>query len=125
MSHFLQVKTQINDLGALHDAADELGLGFQEHTAVRGYYGTGDQCDVVLKLKGPYDVGFNKQEDGTYQMVCDWWSGHVEKEIGKNGGKLLQSYAYHKIAREAGQHGYTCQNTMEKDGKLKVKISGF
>jgi hypothetical protein len=121
----MKVQTQINDLGALHDAANELGLGFQEHAGVRGYYGLGDQCDVVLKLKGPYDVGFTKQADGTYQMTCDWWSGHVEKEIGSKGGKLLQSYAYHKIAREAGQRGYSVQKSMEKDGKMRVRIIGF
>lgn len=125
MSHFMKVKTHVNDLVALKDAAKDLGLGFAEHAGARGYGCQVSQCDAVVKLKGPYDVGFNKQQDGNFEMTCDWWQGHVEKEIGKNGGSLMQAYAYNKVAREAGKRGYTTQKTMEKDGKLRVTVGGF
>jgi hypothetical protein len=125
MSHFVKVQTQINDLAALKMAAVEMGFKVEENASIRGYYGLGQTCELVVKLKGRYDVGFNKQEDGTYGMVCDWFAGYVEEEIGKNGGQLLQGYTYQKVAKEAGQRGYTVQKSMEKDGKMKIRVGGF
>jgi hypothetical protein len=124
MSHYSSVKTQINDLGALAAAAKEMGFGFLENARPRGY-STGVQCDAVIKLPGSYDVGFQKQEDGSYNMVCDWYTGAVEKAIGQNGGLLMQNYAYQKISCEAGARGYTVQRRLEQDGKMRVQIGGF
>jgi hypothetical protein len=124
MSHYSSVKTQINDLGALAAAAKEMGFGFLENARPRGY-STGAVCDVVVKLKGKYDVGFVKQADGTYAMTCDWYMGYVQKEIGENGGLFMQNYAYQKISREAGARGYSVQRNLEKDGKIKMRIVGL
>jgi hypothetical protein len=55
-----------------------------ENATPRMYYNNQHgKCDFVLKLAdSPYDVGFDKQADGSYVPVYDSWGGHIQKAIG-------------------------------------------
>lgn len=124
MSHFTTVKTQIKDVEALRLAVQELGFELLENAVARGYGGQTTHGELVIKLPGPYDVALQKQADGTYAIVTDWWEGHVARHIGKNGGKLLQAYGYHKVAIEARKRGLSVHRQVQKDGSLRVTIQG-
>jgi len=84
MSHFTTIKTQIKDIDSLRSALQEMGLSLLQKTTARGYYENNVKGDYVIRLKGPYDIAVNKQKDGTFELTCDWWAGHVEKEVGQN-----------------------------------------
>lgn len=84
MSHFTSITTQIRDLTALADACKELGVKLDNGGVARGYATNTRTGDAVIKLKGPYDIALNWQEDGNYALTTDWWGGHVEKEVGTN-----------------------------------------
>jgi len=105
MSHFVTIKTQIKDIAALQDACAELGLPVLDNADARGFAGATHKGDHVIRLSGPFDIAVNRQPDGGYHLSCDWWDGHVEKEVGKNHGRLLQLYAAHKTTRERGAMG--------------------
>lgn len=125
MSHFVTIKTQIKDIAALRDACTELGLSVLENTDARGFAGATHQGDHVIRLKGPFDIAVNRQPDGDFHLSCDWWDGHVEQEVGKNYGRLLQLYAAHKTTREARRKGLTVQRTQRSDGSIKLTIGGL
>ena len=57
-------------------------------------------------------------------MSCDWFMGHVEKEVGKNYSKLLQLYAAHKAMREARKKGYSVIRKAQADGAIKLTLLG-
>ena len=124
MSHFTTIQTQIRDVAALRDACRELGVELLENTQARGYGTNQRQGDLVIRLKGPYDIAATKQPDGTYQLATDWWGGHVEKEVGTNYGKLLQLYGVYKAQAEARRKGYTTRRQTLKDGSIKLTIGG-
>jgi len=124
MSHFTTIQTQIRDVDALRNACREMGLELLEDTEARGYGSQRRQGDLVIRLKGPYDIASTKQQDGTYQLATDWWRGHVEKEVGKNYGRLLQLYGVHKAQAEARRKGYTTRRQTLKDGAIKLVIGG-
>ena len=124
MSHFTTVDTQIRDVDALQSACEELGLQMQENTTARGYGSQTRRGEYVIKLKGPYDIALNRQENGSYALECDWWGGHVEKEVGKNFGRILQLYGVHKASREARRKGYTVRRKQHADGAIKLVIGG-
>jgi len=124
MSHFATIQTQIRDMDALRDACAELGLTLLQNSEARGYSANRQHGDYVIKLKGPYDIALNKQPDGNYGLTTDWWDGHVEKEVGKDFGKLLQLYGVHKTLREARLKGYTVGRQALKDGAIKLTIGG-
>ena len=123
MSHFTTIKTQIKDIDALHSAIQEMGLSLLQKTTARGYYENNIKGDYVIRLKGPYDIAVNKQKDNTFALTCDWWDGHVEKEVGQNYGKLLQLYGVHKAIREAKRKGHLVQRRPQENGAIKLIIA--
>src|SRR6476646_12292961 len=124
MSHFTTIKTQIKDINALRSACQEMGLRLLQKTEARGYYENKIKGDYVIQLKGPYDIALNKQTDGSYGLTADLWQGHVEKEVGKNYGKLLQLYGVHKASIEARKRGLSVLRRQKEDGSIKLVLMG-
>ena len=124
MSHFTSIQTQIKDLDALQDACKELGVELDHNGVARGYATNTRTGDAVIRLKGPYDIALNRQEDGNYGLTTDWWNGHVEKEVGANFTKLIQLYGVHKAMREARKKGYLTSRKTLPNGAIKLTIGG-
>jgi len=124
MSHFATIETQVRDAAALRSACSELGLQVLENAVARGFGSNTVKGDLVIRLKGPYDVALNRQDDGSYGLTTDWWGGHVEAEVGKDYGRLLQLYAVHKAQIEARKKGLTCRRQALADGSVKLVIGG-
>ena len=124
MSHFATITTQIKDHTALREACRELGVEITQNAVARGYGSNSHKGEYVIRLKGPYDIAVNRQQDGTFGLTTDWWDGHVEKEVGANYGKLLQLYGVHKARIEAQRKGYTVRRQTLADGAIKLVIGG-
>ena len=92
MSHFTTIQTEIRDITALRKACDELGLELNERGEARGYGANRHTGEHVIRLKGPYDIAVNREDNGALGLTCDWWGGHVEREVGKSYGRILQLY---------------------------------
>jgi hypothetical protein len=123
MSHFTTIQTQIKDIEALRSACEELGFPVISNAEARGYNTNKTRGDFVIRLKGPYDIAVNKETNGAYGLTTDWWDGHVEKEVGKDFGTLLQLYAVHKVTRQARCKGHFVQRQPQKDGCIKLVIA--
>jgi hypothetical protein len=125
MSHFTTIKTQIKDIEALRKALEEMGLSIVSNAEARGFVSNTTTGDFVIRLKGPYDIALNKQPDGSYGLTTDWWDGHVEKEVGKDFGKLLQLYGVHKTILEAKKKGYTAVRKTQPNGSIKLTLNSL
>ncbi len=77
MSHWFSVKTKLNSVDAIKKAASQMGYMVVHNRKCRGYAGQETDCDLVLRLPGEYDIGFEKQEDGSYEIVADFWANHI------------------------------------------------
>ena len=124
MSHFTTIQTQIRDITALRDACHELGVQLIENAVARGYGSNNQKGEYVIRLKGPYDIAVNRQQDGTFGLTTDWYDDHVEKEVGTAYGRLLQLYGVHKARIEAQRKGYTVRRQTLADGAIKLTIGG-
>ena len=122
MSHFTEIQTEIRDIAALRDACVEMGLELLRHATARGYGSNRLQREYVIRLHGPYDVALHKNGDGHFTLTTDWWNGHVEKEVGKNFGRLLQMYGVHKATHEARRRGYRVHRKQLRNGSIKLSI---
>jgi hypothetical protein len=125
VSHFTTVQTQIRDVTALRNACQELGVELAENAEARGYGSNKRKGDLVIKLKGPYDIAGTLNADGSYELITDWWGKHVEREVGKGYGKLLQLYGVYKAQAEARRKGFTTRRQSLKDGSIKITIGGL
>lgn len=124
MSHFTTIETQIRDIEALKAACNELGLNVIQNSQARGYDNRTYQGEYVIKLHGPFDIALNRQANGSYQLITDWWNGHVEKQVGKKFNWLIQLYGVHKAAIEARRKGYSVSRYSLNNGAIKLVISG-
>ena len=124
MSHFTTIQTEVRDLNALQDACSEMDLTLCHAMHARGYGHTRRKAAHVIRLKGPYDIAVDPNPDGTYELATDWWGGHVEKEVGPNYGRLLQSYGVHKTLREARTRGLRATRRVEADGSILLTLEG-
>ena len=127
MSHFTTILTQIRDVDALEAACAELGVEMLLDTEARGFANSTRHGELVVRLKGPYDIAANRANpnDGTepYELSTDWWNGHVEREVGPNYGRLLQLYGVHKTMREAAKKHLRVTRRQETDGSIKLTLA--
>jgi len=127
MSHFTTILTQIRDVDALEAACAELGVELLRDTDARGFANSTRHGELVVRLKGPYDIAANRPNpnDGTepYELSTDWWNGHVEREVGPNYGRLLQLYGVHKTIREANKKRLRVTRHQETDGSIRLSLA--
>lgn len=117
MSHFTEIKTEINDIQALKKALNNMNLSLEHNVGCRHYYGNTIKENVV-RLPGPYDMAFEKDNMGNYGINADFYNGHVEKIIGEKGAILLSEYSIQKLYIEAKKMG--CKVYSSGINKLKV-----
>ena len=128
MSHFTKVQTKINDLVSLMKALDQLGWKYthnEQGVTVRGYRGQTTKAEICIDM-GKYDIGVVKAEDGTYELVADWWGvettkGLKEEEVVK---EVNAKYAYQRVVAAVEEQGYTIDtNKVSADGTIKLNVS--
>lgn len=129
MSHFTKCDLKITNLVALKRALADLGHVFTEAkneqgVEVRGYKGAKLNAEISIDM-GKYDIGVVKQQDGTYEIVADWWGvettrGTTETEFVE---ELNQKYAYQRVVMACEEQGYTLEETKnEEDGKIALTV---
>jgi hypothetical protein len=143
MSHTTTLKALVfRDVDAMRAAvADLVQKGIKcrlvENEQPRMYYAAQHgKCAYVLKLDdGRYDVGFDKQPDGTFLPVFDEWQGYVANALGATGvdcntaeeramkaiGQFSQSYATHAAINQAVMQGYSV-DSVETDEQGNVHL---
>jgi hypothetical protein len=128
MSHFTKVQTQINDLVCLKKALEQLGWRYQhdeQGCTVRGWRGATMKAEMSIDM-GKYDVAVVKAENGSYELVADWWGiettrGITEQEVVK---EINAKYAYQRVVAAVEDAGYTIDdNAVQKDGTVKLSVS--
>lgn len=146
MSHTTTIGTvAIRDLQALQQAVNELKATGVDCTLVqnakpRMYYTHQEvQCDWVLKIPtAKYDVGFEKQKDGSYVPFTDLYGGSVGQTIGASCpmpnspdgkaqhaiGKLMQNYTKNATVNQARRQGMTVERaTVDDAGNVKLVLA--
>ena len=128
MSHFTKVATKINDLVSLKKALDQLGWKYthnEQGVTVRGYRGQTLSAELSIDM-GKYDIGVVKTENGSYELVADWWGvettkGIKEEEVAK---EINSKYAYQRVLAAVEEQGYTIDtNAVQSDGTVKLGVS--
>lgn len=150
MSHTTAIKsTKIMSATALRAAVAELAskgikCSLVENQVPRSYYSAFgreqkgmEQADLVMKLDdAPYDIGFYKQADGSYEPRTDFWQQHVEKILGTPAskpeyadqaklGKLFQAYGIHATMEQARMQGKNLRRVDHADGRVQLVLTGY
>ena len=122
MSHFTDISIEIRDIEALRKACADLGLSVLEHTTARGYGENLIRGEYVIRLQGPYDIAVNRAGDGHWTLAADLWRGHVEREVGRNFGRLKQAYGVQRTLKEARRLGLKARRSVLQDGTVRLAL---
>jgi hypothetical protein len=135
MSHFSKVKTQINDIQILKTVLEKFDYVFEEdpnHSGsikIIGYAGQVHSADLVVKTDNPdYTIGFEKQKDGNYSVVADWYGikSIQNKKINETTFKqnIIKHYGFEKVKASLPPHLKIIESKGEKNQEvltLKLK----
>ena len=130
MSHFTKCDLKLTNLEAIKRALADLELAYSEAeqgqaATVRGYRGQTMEAELSVDM-GRYDVGVCKAEDGTWELVSDWWGIETTKGITEEEFKeqLYQRYQYHNVKIACEAKGYTVDEEVnEEDGTVRLVVS--
>jgi Protein of unknown function (DUF1257) len=126
MSHFTKVHTKITDIECLKQALEDLQYAYHEgEVRVRGWRGQWSAADLVVDLGGPYNIGFRKAGQGTYEVVADWWGVEMRSGISQTKfvNELNQRYAYHKVITEVRRRGFSvAEDETLQDNTIRLVV---
>lgn len=129
MSHFTKCDLKMTNMEALKRALQDMKLGYEEATegqtvSVRGY--RGQTLDAAISVPmGSYDVGVVRADDGTFDLVADWWGVETSKGVSEEEFKtqLRQRYAYHNVLIACEAKGYTVEEEVnQEDGSIQLVV---
>jgi hypothetical protein len=127
MSHFTRVQTRIRDRVLLEEALRQMHQSFQvgERVAIRGFQGDTEHGEVVIDTGSGYDIGFQRQPDGTYQLCADWWGvqGNTPLREESFAQELNRTYAYLAVKRQVQEQGLLIEEErVLDDGEIEILV---
>lgn len=139
MSHVAQIELEIQDLGLLKQACNELGLTFVDNQTTYRWYGqhVGDypipagftaedmgRCDHAIRVPGAtYEIGVVKRDDKHILLWDFWRSGGLEQALGRNAGRLKQAYAVARVRQQAHLGKYRLRQQQTTNGTIQLTLS--
>ncbi|HET6611621.1 MAG TPA: DUF1257 domain-containing protein [Kofleriaceae bacterium] len=129
MSHFTKCDLKMKNLEAIKRALEDLGYPYQaaDGTAgvnVRGWRGQTTAAEIAIDM-GTYDIGVVRADDGTYDIVADWWGIETTKGVTEDELKdrLSQRYSYHQVVMACTDKGYSVEEEEnEEDGSVRLVV---
>lgn len=120
---------KMTNLVALKKALEAMELKFTEaeqgqQVNVRGYRGDKLQAAMSIDM-GRYDIGVVGNEDGTYDIIADWWGVETTKGVSEEEFKntLSQKYQYHNVKQACEEKGYAVEEEVnEEDGSIRLVV---
>ena len=106
MSHFTTVRTKITNAEILKSSLADLGFKVETDCILRGYNGLTRQEEIVAVLDGQFDLGWHRNQDGSFSMIGDFWGISKKYNQTELVNKINQKYAINetllKAATQAG-----------------------
>jgi hypothetical protein len=129
MSHFTKCDLKMTNFEALKKALADMELSVVEaaegqSVVVRGYRGQTLEASLKIDM-GTYDIGVVKNDDGTLDLVADWWGVETTKGVSEEELKtrLKQRYAYHNVLMACEAKGYSVEEEVnQEDGSIQLVV---
>ena len=128
MSHFSQVQTVIRDRALLEESLRQLQFEFQsaEEVTIRGYQGNAECAQIVVDTGSRYDIGLQRQEDGSFTVCADWWGVEFNTQIRKETfmQALNRTYAHLTVKQQVLEQGLIIeQEKVLPNGEIELVVS--
>lgn len=106
------VKCMLKSLDYINKALATLKMEVDYNTTIKGWGNQTKKVDIAVKTDGRnFNLGFVKNETGTYDIVCDPFIARNSQEF---IAKFKREYNSSIIINEAQKKGYTVQTNAKK-----------
>lgn len=129
MSEYIACETKIKDADCLVAALKEMGVKsvsvHEVPVRLRGY-NQEQKAHVVGRIPElSHEFGFEKQSDGTFRLWLYDYDAQTNWGRVLAGRKLCQQYAKQKVLKTVQKDfkgSKVTKNTVEKDGRIKIRV---
>lgn len=133
MSHFTRVRTKLTSREYVKKALERMGLSVEEGNFTISQYGTSEKAEIRIDKA----VGLQRQKDGTWSMVGDFYHADrnkLRKYYGSTGNKkftkeLSTGYAVEQSKGELTNNHFYCSSNAEgkvgADGKIRMVFESY
>ncbi|WAC04929.1 MAG: DUF1257 domain-containing protein [Methanoregula sp.] len=128
MSHFSRLKTQFKSREVLTECLQEMGYEIETNRTIKGYAGH-EFVDFSIKTKNGYGIGFRLNDQGTYDIIADWWGVRGTKQENLIDGlqerinRIQREYAIRMVMEQTRQNGFEMiERADEKDGSVRIVV---
>jgi predicted RNA-binding Zn-ribbon protein involved in translation (DUF1610 family) len=104
-SHFSTLRSKMTDAEIIKATLRDLGITVKTDADVRGYNGMRVRTDIVAVLEGECDIGWTRNSDGSFDMICDLWCVAKKHNQTILINSISQKYAVNKTLADVKQRG--------------------
>ncbi len=126
MSHFSRITTKIRDRTILVQCLQKMGHMVNESGNIQGYHGR-EQVDLWIQTRRGYGIGFRKNEQGTFEIVADWWGvrgadkDNFIEDLQNRVNEIQREYALKMVMEQSELQGYALvEQEEESDGTIRI-----
>jgi hypothetical protein len=128
MSHFSRLKTQFKNREILTECLGEMGYEVETNGTIKGYAGQ-EFVDFSIKTKNGYGIGFRLNDQGTYDIIADWWGVKGTRHeklldgLQERVNRIQREYALKMVMEQTRQKGFEMiERSDEKDGSVRIVV---
>jgi hypothetical protein len=128
MSHFSRLKTTLRDRELLVRCLEEMGYEVLAGGTVQGYTGQ-QEVDFSVQAGNGYGIGFVLNQDGSYDLVADWWGVKGAKgdrlvaQLQEKINRIQREYALHMVMEQTKKDGFeVVEQVAERDGSVRIVV---
>jgi rubredoxin len=99
------LRTKITDKTTLIATLRDLGIAVKTEANIRGFEGQSVRADVVAVLEGDYDIGWQQNADGSYNLVANLYGIAKKHNHTELVNAINQKYALIKTLSEIKRSG--------------------
>ena len=128
MSHFSRLKTIIKDKEVLEDTLKDLGYNIRLSSSISGFAGTTTNVELAISMPKGYDIGFVRNNAGTFDIVADFWGvdNHARNKLNRDlktvENRIKRDYSIKKVLKETSKQGFEVVEKEEKDGTMRITV---
>jgi hypothetical protein len=129
MSHLSTISLEIDSLDILAKTARSFGGQLVRDQKTYEWYSSrtnleDSKCDHAIKLPNcKYEIGVVKTPKNKYELKMDfWYSGGLEKVIGKDGGLFKQKYTDFRTEQELKMKKLKFKRTVDEKNNVQYEI---
>jgi len=128
MSHFSRIQTQFRERDILIQCLNEMGYQVQPAGLIKGYHGQ-EMVDFSIQVERGYGVGFRQNEEGTYDIIADWWGvkGTRQEDLLQRlqgrVNRIQRDYALKVVMEQTQKMGFNVVEKVEEDnGEVRLVV---